>query len=67
MRRNTTEQVTMDSLQSLLDEMKLVVEKATEMGVDRVEILLFILASLKSVMGGNDVLMQSMRTDVRLP
>lgn len=67
MRRNTTEQVTMDSLQSLLDEMKLVVEKATEMGVDRVEILLFILASLKSVMGGNDVFMQSVQADVRLP
>lgn len=67
MRRNTTEQVTLDSLQALLEEMKLVVDKATEMGVDRVDLLLFILASLKSVMGGKDVLMQQMQRDVRLP
>lgn len=67
MRRNTTEQVTYDSLEPLLDEMKNVVAKATEMGVDRVDILLFILNHLESVMGGNDVLVQSMRPDVRLP
>ena len=66
MKRNTTEQVTLDSLQTLLDEMKCVVEKATEMGVDRVEILLFIIASLRSVMGGSDVYMQQMQSDVRL-
>lgn len=67
MRRNTTEQVTYDSLEPLLDEMKNVVAKATEMGVDRVDILLFILNHLESVMGGSDVLVQSMRPDVRLP
>lgn len=67
MRRNTTEQVTYDSLEPLLDEMKNVVAKATEMGVDRVDILLFILNHLESVMGGSDVLVQPMWTDVRLP
>ena len=55
MSTNTTKDITLTSITNLMNELKNVVQVASDAGVDKVWMLDVITAQLKSVMGGYDV------------
>lgn len=57
MSTNTTKDITLTSITNLMNELKNVVQVASDAGVDKVWMLDVITAQLKSVMGGYDVQM----------